>query len=44
MTEKLGQDALAYAAGYLSFIHMVNPAQAENPPPRTRGWRDAKRF
>ena len=27
MTEKLGQDSLAYAQGYLSFIHMVNPAQ-----------------
>lgn len=28
MTERLGQDALAYAGGYLSFIHMVNPQQA----------------
>ncbi len=27
MTEQLGQDALAYARGYLSFIHMVSPAQ-----------------
>jgi len=25
MTKKIGQDALAYAAGYLSFIHMVSP-------------------
>jgi len=29
MTEKLGQDALSYAQGYLSFVHMVNPEQAE---------------
>lgn len=28
MTEKLGQDALSYARGYLSFIHMVSPMQA----------------
>jgi len=28
MTEKLGQDALSYARGYLSFIHMVSPLQA----------------
>lgn len=28
MSEKLGADALAYAQGYLSFIHMVNPEQA----------------
>jgi retron-type reverse transcriptase len=27
MTKRLGQDSLAYAAGYLSFIHMVNPEQ-----------------
>ena len=29
MTEQLGHDALAHARGYMSFIHMVNPAQAE---------------
>jgi hypothetical protein len=29
MTEKLGQDALSYARGYLSFIHMVSPQQEE---------------
>ena len=29
MTEKLGRDALSYARGYLSFIHMVNPAHAD---------------
>lgn len=28
MTEKLAQDALSYARGYLSFIHMVSPEQA----------------
>lgn len=28
MTERLGRDALAYAGGYLSYIHMVNPQQA----------------
>jgi retron-type reverse transcriptase len=28
MTEKLEQDALSYARGYLSFIHMVSPQQA----------------
>lgn len=28
MTEKLGRDSLSYARGYLSFIHMVNPAHA----------------
>lgn len=27
MTEKLGQDSLSYARGYLSFIHMVSPQQ-----------------
>lgn len=27
MTEKLGQDALSYARGYLSFVHMVSPQQ-----------------
>ncbi|HEX8833150.1 MAG TPA: reverse transcriptase domain-containing protein [Abditibacteriaceae bacterium] len=27
MTEKLGQDSLAYARGYLSFIHMVSTEQ-----------------
>jgi hypothetical protein len=25
MSKKIGQDALAYAGGYLSFIHMVSP-------------------
>lgn len=29
MSEKIGKDARAYASGYLSFLHMVNPAQAE---------------
>ena len=29
MTEQLGRDSLSYARGYLSFIHMVNPAHAE---------------
>jgi len=29
MSRRLGQDALAYASGYLSFIHMVNPEQEE---------------
>jgi RNA-directed DNA polymerase len=28
MTEKLGQDAQAYAAGYLSFMHMVDADEA----------------
>ncbi|MBV9469013.1 MAG: RNA-directed DNA polymerase, partial [Abitibacteriaceae bacterium] len=28
MTEQRGQDALSYARGYLSFVHMVSPAQA----------------
>jgi hypothetical protein len=28
MTEKMEQDALSYARGYLSFIHMVSPQQA----------------
>lgn len=27
MTQKLGQDAHAYAGGYLSFLHMVSPQQ-----------------
>ena len=27
MTEKLGQDALSYARGYLSFVHMVSAEQ-----------------
>jgi hypothetical protein len=27
MTERIGKDALAYAQGYLSFIHMVNAEQ-----------------
>ena len=27
MSEKTGRDALAYARGYLSFVHMVSPAQ-----------------
>jgi hypothetical protein len=27
MSEQIGKDALAYAQGYLSFIHMVNAAQ-----------------
>ena len=29
MTEKLGRDATQYGKGYLAFIQMVNPAQAE---------------
>lgn len=29
MSRRLGRDARAYASGYLSFVHMVNPAQAE---------------
>lgn len=29
MSRRLGQDAQAYAAGYLSFIHMVSPEQEE---------------
>ncbi len=29
MTERIGKNARWYAAGYLSFVHMVNPAQAE---------------
>jgi retron-type reverse transcriptase len=29
MTEKMGQDSLAYARGYLSFIHMVSPEQEQ---------------
>ncbi|MBC7808143.1 MAG: RNA-directed DNA polymerase [Akkermansiaceae bacterium] len=29
MTQQIGKDALCYAAGYLSFIHMVSPEQAE---------------
>ncbi len=29
MSQRLGRDARAYAAGYLSFIHMVNPEQEE---------------
>ncbi len=28
MTRRIGKNALSYAAGYLSFIHMVNPEQA----------------
>ena len=28
MTEKIGRDALSYARGYLSFIHMVRPEHA----------------
>ncbi len=28
MTEKIGRDALSYARGYVSFIHMVNPDHA----------------
>lgn len=27
VTEQMGQDALSYARGYLSFIHMVSPTQ-----------------
>lgn len=29
MTERLGQDALAYAKGYLAYIHMSDPERAE---------------
>ena len=29
MTQKLGKDATAYGRGYLAFVHMINPAQAE---------------
>jgi len=29
VTERLGRNAKAYAAGYLSYIHMVNPEQEE---------------
>jgi hypothetical protein len=29
VTERFGRNAQAYAAGYLSFIHMVNPEQEE---------------
>jgi len=29
MGKQIGKDALAYARGYLSFIHMVNPEQAQ---------------
>jgi RNA-directed DNA polymerase len=29
MTQKLGKDATQYAKGYLAFVQMVNPAQAE---------------
>ena len=28
MTQQIGKDALSYAAGYLSFIHMISPEQA----------------
>jgi hypothetical protein len=28
MTEQIGKDARAYAAGYLSFIHMVDAQKA----------------
>lgn len=29
MSRRLGKDARAYAAGFLAFVHMVNPEQAE---------------
>ena len=29
VSQRLGRSAEAYAAGYLSFIHMVNPEQEE---------------
>lgn len=29
MSQRLGRDAKAYASGYLSFIHMVNPEQEQ---------------
>jgi RNA-directed DNA polymerase len=29
VSERMGQSAMAYAAGFLSFLHMVSPAQAE---------------
>ena len=29
MSKRIGRDATAYACGYLSFLHMVNPEQAE---------------
>jgi hypothetical protein len=37
VTERIGKDALAYARGYLSFIHMVNPDQAARSAPSTTG-------
>jgi len=27
VSERLGQSAMAYAAGYLAFLHMVSPEQ-----------------
>ncbi|MCW3095395.1 MAG: RNA-dependent polymerase [Chthonomonadaceae bacterium] len=30
VSERLGKNALLYAAGYLSFLHMVNPEQARH--------------
>jgi hypothetical protein len=28
MSERLGKNAMAYAAGYLAYLHMVSPEQA----------------
>lgn len=44
MTQRLGRDALPYACGYLSFIHMVDPDQAAKvaaPYPWLNRWRKA---
>lgn len=41
MSKRIGQDALAYASGYLAFVHMVNPEQAERvarPHPWLSRW------
>lgn len=40
MTQRLGRDAAAYAAGYLSFLHMVNPDQ-EQSLRQAHPWLDA---
>jgi RNA-directed DNA polymerase len=37
MSERIGKDAVAYAAGYLSFLHMVAPEQEEKIQ-RTYPW------
>lgn len=41
MSKRLEKDALAYASGYLAYIHMVNPEQAEKvarPHPWLARW------